>query len=122
MTEELRRTLSTRLTRFALEVIRLVRGLRRDFVARHIGGQLLRAGTSAAANYRAACRARSRADFISKIGISIEEADESCFWLELLIGNGLVTEQQAAGLLSEGNQLVAMLVASRKTAQANATA
>ncbi len=117
MTHDRSTELGSRFTRFALEAIRLIRGLRRDPVSRHISGQLLRAATSSAANYRAACRARSRPDFISKIGISIEETDESCFWLEVLVGSGLVTEERAAWIIREGNELLAILVASRKTAQ-----
>ncbi len=119
MTDEQSRILKSRLTRFALEVIRLVRGLRADVVSRHVGGQLLRAGTSSAANYRSACRARSRADFVSKLGISIEEMDESCFWLELLVGSGLITQERAGWTLREGNEMLAILVASRKTAQSH---
>ena len=75
---------------FALRVIKLVQTVSSDFVGRRLGDQLLRSGTSVAANYRAACRARSKADFISKLGIVEEEADESALWMELLTESGLV--------------------------------
>jgi four helix bundle protein len=100
---------------FALRVIRLVDSLPCKIAARRIGDQLLRAGTSTAANYRAACRARSRADFISKLGIVEEEADESAFWIELLGDAGIVPGNRPAGILDEANPLTAIMVASRKT-------
>ena len=76
---------------------------------------MLRSGTSVAANYRAACRARSKADFLSKLGIVEEEADESALWMELLIDSGLVLQSRLGKLLDEANQLTAIIVASRKT-------
>lgn len=82
-----------------------------------IGVQLLRCGTSVAANYRAVCRARSRAEFLAKLGIVIEEADESEFWLEMLSEAGLLPEKRLCDLNSEANQLVAILNASRTTAK-----
>src|SRR6266436_454224 len=100
---------------FALRVIKLASTLSKDFVGRRLGDQLLRAGTSVAANYRAACRARSRADFNSKLGIVEEEADESAFWIELLSDAGIMTARRLANLLDEANQLTAIMVASRKT-------
>src|SRR5512137_681264 len=100
---------------FALRVINLVDKLPNQLPARRIGDQLLRAGTSVAANYRAACRARSRADFRSKLGIVEEEADESAFWMELLIESGLVPQRRLEKLLDEANQLTAIMVASRKS-------
>jgi len=100
---------------FALRVIRLVNSLSRDLVSRRLGDQLLRSGTSVAANYRAACRARSKADFISKLGIVEEEADESALWMELLIESGLVLQSRLEKLLDEANQLTAITVASRKS-------
>jgi len=75
---------------FALRVIKLTSSLSKDFVGRRLGDQLLRSGTSVAANYRAACRARSKADFASKLGIVEEEADESALWIELLVESALV--------------------------------
>ena len=89
----------------------------KDFVGRRLGDQLLRAGTSVAANYRAACRARSKADFISKLGIVEEEADESAFWMELLIESGILPKRRLEKLLAEANELTAIIVASRKTAR-----
>ena len=100
---------------FALRVIKLTGTLSKDFVGRSLGGQLLRSGTSVAANYRAACRARSRADFVSKLGIVEEEADESALWMELLGESGVMPARRLEKLLDEANQLTAMIVASRKT-------
>jgi four helix bundle protein len=100
---------------FALRIIKLASTLSKDFVGRRLGDQLLRSGTSVAANYRAVCRARSRADFISKLGIVEEEADESALWMELLIESNLVPQRRLAKLLDEANQLTAIVVASRKT-------
>jgi four helix bundle protein len=100
---------------FALRVIKLVNSLSKDLVSRRLGDQLLRSGTSVAANYRAACRARSKADFINKLGIVEEEADESALWMELLIDSGLVLQSRLGKLLDESNQLTAIIVASRKS-------
>ena len=100
---------------FALRVIKLVNSLSRELVARRLGDQLLRSGTSVGANYRAVCRARSKADFINKLGIVEEEADESAFWMELLIESGLVPQCRLEKLLDEANQLTAIMVASRKS-------
>ena len=77
----------------------------------------MRAGTSVAANYRAACRARSRAEFIAKIGTVIEESDETVFWLELLREGGIVTKDHTESLLAEANELLAIFAASSKTAK-----
>src|SRR3989442_14810062 len=98
---------------FALRVIKLANNVSNDFVGRRLGDQLLRAGTSVAANYRAACRARSKPDFLSKLGIAEEEADESMFWMELLIESGLIREHKLESLLDEADQLTAIIVASR---------
>ena len=84
---------------FALEIIKLIESLPRGRAADVIGKQLLDAGTSVGANYRAACRARSNADFISKMGIVEEEADEAIYWMELLIESGLVQRQDLTHLL-----------------------
>src|SRR5664279_3591061 len=100
---------------FALRVIKLVNSLSKELVARRLGHQLLRSGTSVAANYRAACRARSKADFTRKLGIVEEEADESALWMELLTESGLIRLPRVAKLLDEANQLTAIIVASRKT-------
>ncbi len=82
-----------------------------------VGRQLLRSGTSAGANYRAACRARSSADFVSKMGIVEEEADESIYWMELLVDSGSVPADGVDALLREANELLAITVSSIKTAR-----
>lgn len=109
--------LKARTKAFALEIIRLVSALPRTQVARVIGGQLLRAGTAVGANYRAACRARSSADFKAKLAVVEEEADESLFWLELLAESGVTTGDLLLRLLKEADELVAIFTASRKTAR-----
>ena len=109
--------LKARTKTFALRIIRVVRFLPHGNEGRIIGYQLLRAGTSVAANYRAVCRARSRPEFLAKLSIVIEEADESAFWLELLVESGLISEAKLKDLKSEANQLVAIFNASRVTAR-----
>jgi four helix bundle protein len=105
-----------RTKRFALDVIRLVAELPRNTEGRAIGNQLVRSGTSVGANYRAACRGKSKADFVSKLGIVEEEADESCYWMEIIIEGGLLPEERVQASLKEANELTAIIVASRKTA------
>ncbi len=107
--------LKHRSKRFALDVIEFVESLPKDETVRVIGRQLLRAGTSVGANYRAACRAKSSADFIHKMGTVEEEADEASYWLELLIQDGRVSEPKASPLLREANELVAIAVTSINT-------
>jgi four helix bundle protein len=107
--------LKDRTKSFALRIIRVIRSLPQGSEGRIIGHQLLRSGTSVAANYRAVCRARSRPEFLSKLAIVIEEADESAFWLELLVDAGLISESKLKDLKSEANQLVAIFNASRTT-------
>jgi four helix bundle protein len=109
--------LKERTKQFALRVIRVIRSLPPGSEGRIIGNQLLRSGMSVAANYRAVCRARSRPEFLSKLAIVIEEADESSFWLEMLVDAGLVAERKLTELKSEANQLVAIFNASRTTAK-----
>ena len=111
--------LKQRTKKFALEVIKLVETLPNDRTSRVIGGQLLRAGTSVGANYRAACRAKSAADFISKMGNVEEEADESGYWVELLVDAAKLKPEKAARLLDESGELVAISVASINTARRN---
>src|SRR5437870_4119408 len=111
--------LKARTKQFALRVMKLVDALPRTIQGRAIANQIIRSATSVAANYRAACRARSRAEFIAKIGVVEEEADESCFWLELIIESGLLTEERIRPLLSEAGELVAIMAASRKSAIGN---
>src|SRR4051812_35124587 len=102
----------------AMRTIRLVSALPRSPVADVIGRQLLRAGTSVGANYRAACRARSQRDMISKLGIVEEEADESVYWLELLSDSKIVTPKRLQDLIREFNEILAMVVASLRTLRA----
>jgi four helix bundle protein len=102
---------------FALRIIRLVESLPRTRTANVIGHQLLRCGTSVGANYRAACRARSSAEFCSKVGIVEEETDEAVYWLELLIQSNLVRGDRLGPLIAEANELLAITVASIKTAR-----
>jgi four helix bundle protein len=102
---------------FVLSVISLVETLPKSKTADVIGGQLIRSGTSVGANYRAACRARSNADFISKMGIVEEEADESLYWMELLIEAKIVESVKLESLMKEANEILAMTVSSIKTAR-----
>lgn len=111
--EELRQ----RTKAFALRIVRLFQALPRTDVARTLGRQVLRSGTSVAANYRAVCRARSRAEFISKMGIVLEEADETVFWLEMLIKTGVVPKAKLTDLLDEADELVRVFAASGRTAK-----
>lgn len=109
--------LKTRTKQFALRILRLTAALPPTPEARTIRNQLSRSGTSVGANYRAACRARSKAEFVAKLGTVIEEADESCFWMELIIEGGMLPEKNVSDLLAEANELTAIMTASRKTAQ-----
>lgn len=102
---------------FGLRVIRVVQSLSKNDVAQVLGKQLLRAGTSVGANYRAAIRGRSRADFIAKMGIVEEESDEALYWMEMLIESRLVKAERLAGLRDEGNQILSIVVASIRTAR-----
>jgi four helix bundle protein len=111
--------LKARTKQFALRVMKPVDALPRTIQGRAIARQIIRSATSVAANYRAACRARSRAEFIAKIGVVEEEADETCFWLELIIDSRLLTEARVRRLLSEAGELVAIMAASRKSALGN---
>jgi four helix bundle protein len=104
---------------FALRIIRLVEALPRNRTADVVGKQLLRCGTSVGANYRASCRAKSTADFIANMGIVEEEADETIYWIDLLIETSLVKESRVADLLAEADQIVAIVVSSIKTARNN---
>jgi len=102
----------------ALRIIRLVEALPKTKTAQTIGGQLLRCGTSVGANYRAACRGKSPADVIAKLGIVEEEADESIYWLELLIEAKIIPESRLRPLMGEMEELLRMTVASIKTLRA----
>lgn len=109
--------LKLRTKKFALTVIKFFEALPKNETCRILGRQLLRSGTSVGANYRAACRAKSTADFISKMGTVEEEADESSYWLELLVEDGKVPAVKAAPLIKEANELVAITVSSINTAR-----
>jgi four helix bundle protein len=109
--------LKARLKKFALDVIRFCRTLPRDDEFTIIKRQLIRAATSAAANYRAAQRAKSKPDFISKLGTSEEEADESLFWLECIVELLNREQPELNRLLKENDELVAILTSSRRTAR-----
>ena len=111
--------LQSRTRMFALRVLRAFRSLPDSREARVLGQQLLRSATSVAANYRAACRARSHRDFLFKLGIVEEEADESLFWLEFMAEAGLIPRAKLEDLISEASQLTAIIVASRRTAKSN---
>lgn len=109
--------LKERTKKFALRVIKLVESLPKTTTGRVLGNQLIRSGTSVAANYRAACRARTKAEFVSKIGIVIEEADESVFWLELVIDSKLMRKELIKSLLDEASEITAIMVSSNNTAR-----
>ncbi len=109
--------LQVRTKKFALRIIKLVEALPNTLTGRTIGGQLIRSGTSVSSNYRAACRGRSKAEFIAKLGIVEEEADESCHWLEMIIEANLMEERLVADLLREANEITAIIVASKRTAR-----
>jgi four helix bundle protein len=111
--------LKARTRQFALRVIHLVESMPRGRTADVLGRQLLRSATSVGANYRAACRARSRADFISKIAIAEEEADESLYWLELISESEIMKADRLTGLIKEADELTAILAAAGRTARRN---
>jgi len=109
--------LKDRTKSFALRIIRMVEGLPKNKTADVIGRQLLRSGTSVGANYRAACRAKSPADFISKMGTVEEETDESLFWMELIVEARLMREERLKELQAEAKEILAIVVSSIKTAK-----
>ena len=109
--------MKNRTKKFAKEIIRLCRKLPNDREGRLIGNQMFRSGTSVASNYRSACRARSKAEFISKLSIVEEEADETLFWLELITEMKILNEIFMETLMKECNEIIAMIVSSIKTAK-----
>jgi four helix bundle protein len=109
--------LQTRTRRFALRIVRLYRALPKSDEARILGKQLLRSGTSIGANHRAACRARSRAEFVAKLGIVLEEADETAFWLDLMKEAEVFPEGKLQDIACESRELVSIFVASVRTAK-----
>ena len=107
--------LRARTKQFAVRVVHLFRSLPRTAEAKVLGKQLLRSATSVAANYRAACRGRSKQEFAAKIGLVLEEADESVFWIEMLVATEIVKEERVGNLLDEANQLTSIFAASKET-------
>ena len=109
--------LKARTQDFAIRIIRLVNALPRNSAGFIMGKQILRSGTSIGANYRAACRARSRPDFVAKLAIAEEEADETLYWLELLSKSGIVKASRIEKLMKEADELVAIMTSARKTTE-----
>ncbi len=114
-TEQLRQ----RTKNLAIRIVRLYRSLPESRDAQVIGTQLLRCGTSVGANYRAVCRARSKPDFISKVGVVLEESDETVFWLELLVETGIVPDSKLKELLQEARELTAIFTATQRTSRSH---
>ena len=110
------RELLQRTKQFALRIFKLVGALPQTIQGRAVAAELIRRGTSVAANYRAACRARSKPEFVAKLGVVEEEADESAFWLELIAETGLLNPGKVTPLLAEAGEIVAMMASSKKTA------
>lgn len=116
-----RNELLLRTKQYANRIVRLCQALPNNWIARTVGGQLLRSGTSVGANYRAVCRAKSSSDFINKLRIVEEECDESLFWMEILIDNNLIKAKRLAKLMQEGNEILAIIVSSAKTVRGSNT-
>ena len=108
-----------RTKQFAIRIVRLFKALPRSAEAQIIGKQLLRSGTSVGANYRAVCRARSKPEFIARISIVAEEADETTFWLELMGETGILDPKRLEDILQEARELASIFSASQKTAKGN---
>ena len=104
---------------FAVNIIRLVLSIPKTEMYYLLGRQLLRSGTSVGANYRAACRAKSKADFISKMTTVEEECDESIYWMEVLIRSDAMKQQVLEPLMNEADEILAMVVSSIRTARSN---
>jgi len=109
--------LKKRTKQFAIRIVRLYQALPKKDEGPVIGRQVLRSGTSVAANYRAVCRARSKAEFVAKIGVVVEEIDETVFWLELLVETGIVARSKMESLQNEATELLAIFAASQHTAR-----
>ena len=107
--------MKARTKQYGLRVIKAVQALPNDRVSNVLGSQLLWSGTSVGANYRAACRAKSTADFINKLKIVEEEGDESLYWMEMLVESGLMPVQKLSPLMKEGDEILAITVASLKS-------
>ena len=115
----IRDEMKARTKTYANRIVRLCEALPDRWVARTLGRQLLRSGTSVGANYRAVCRAKSTADFLNKLRIVEEECDESLFWMELLVEKNLVKGARLKSLMQEGDELLSIVVASAKTTRAS---
>ena len=113
--------MKARTKEFALRILKLADAIPKSRSGNAVANQLVRSGSSVAANYRALCRAKSRADFIHKTSVVEEEADESCFWLEMIIDAKLLPAARVQPLLREANEITAILVAARKTSLSRAT-
>jgi len=111
--------LKERFKEFALRIIKLTRALPKIYEGKVISGQLFRCGTSSAANYRAACRGRSKPDFIAKLGIVEEELDESMFWMEIVVESKMIKEELVKNLYNETNELLSIIIKSKITARNN---
>ena len=109
--------LRARTKKFSLEVLKVARRLPNDVATREIVGQLVRSGTSVGANYRSSCRARSDKELIAKLGVVEDEADETMFWLELLVDDGILRLRDVERLIDEADQIVRIMVASIRTAR-----
>lgn len=114
-----REEMTARTKTYANRVVKLCAALPDNWIARTLGQQLLRSGTSVGANYRAVCRAKPTPDFINKLRIVEEECDESLFWMELLVDNNLVNSTRLRDLMKEGDEILAIVVSSAKTARAS---
>ena len=112
-----REGMKSRTKEYANRIVRVCAALPNNWVAQTLGKQLLRSGTSAGANYRAVCRAKSNPDFINKLRIVEEECDESLFWMELLVDNNLIKLSRLGGLMKEADEILAIIVSSAKTAR-----
>jgi four helix bundle protein len=111
--------LKQRTKAFGLRCIKVIEALPKSRTADMLARQLVRSGTSVGANYRSACRGRSGKDFVSKVDIAIEEADESLYWLEVMVDAGLMSQKRLASLIKEGNEIVAILTATSRTTKRN---
>ncbi len=107
---------------YANRVVKVCSALPNNWIAQTLGKQLLRSGTSVGANYRAVCRAKSTPDFINKLRIVEEECDESLFWMEMLVDNGLVKSSRLSSLMEEADEILAIVVSSAKTARTSSRA
>lgn len=119
MKSEFAEAMRVKTKQFGLRVIKVVESLEDTRTNRILGDQLLRSGTSVGANYRAACRARSPAEFRAKLGIVEEEADESIHWMEMLIGADIIPETRLADLIQEANEILAITIKSITTSKGN---